>query len=99
MNDDEVSEVICNYFKILFTSSQPTTQSMELALEGVSKKVIKDMNQDLDRIFTPAGIAQALWQMNPVKSTRPERFSRYILPKKLVLCGRQSIQTLPGYPK
>ncbi|KAH9649947.1 transcriptional corepressor LEUNIG-like protein [Citrus sinensis] len=45
-----------DYFRNLFTSSNPSAQSVELALQYIEPKVTAEMNMELDKMFSPEEI-------------------------------------------
>ncbi|XP_075675168.1 uncharacterized protein LOC142644435 [Castanea sativa] len=64
------ADVAEQYFKALYTSSQPT--NIEAVLDPVDKLVTPDMNHQLLQPYTPKEIKQALFQMHPSKSLGPD---------------------------
>jgi hypothetical protein len=68
--DDDVEHTIVEYYKTLFTTSQPG-QFDEILL-GVDRVVTADMNIQLDAEFTAAEVEHALKQMGPLKAPGPD---------------------------
>ena len=65
-----IEEIVVNYYKDLFTTSNPT--NFNELLEAVETKVSPSMNQMLTRDFTTREVEQALKQMHPQKAPGPD---------------------------
>ena len=65
-----IEEIVVNYYKDLFTTSNPT--NFNELLEAVETKVSPSMNQMLTRDFTTREVEQALKQMHPQKALGPD---------------------------
>ena len=65
-----IEEIVVNYYKDLFTTSNPT--NFNELLEAVETKVSPSMNQMLIRDFTTREVEQALKQMHPQKAPGPD---------------------------
>lgn len=70
----EVERVIGNFFKHLFTSSNPPTAAIEHCLHHMDARVTPSMNEELQKPFVVAEIKEALKQMSPLKSPGPDGF-------------------------
>ena len=64
-----------DYFRNLVTSSNPSAQSVELALQYIEPKVTAEMNMELDKMFSPEEIQVTLFQMHPSKAPVPDGLS------------------------
>ena len=51
------------------------THELETCLTGMENRVTPEMNQTLCRAFTEMEVEEALKQMQPMKSPRPDEFS------------------------
>uniref|UniRef100_A0A2N9EX83 Reverse transcriptase domain-containing protein n=1 Tax=Fagus sylvatica TaxID=28930 RepID=A0A2N9EX83_FAGSY len=67
---EEVEHTIVEYYKDLFTTSQPG--NFDEILSGVDRMITIDMNQQLDAEFTAAEVEHALNQMGPLKAPGPD---------------------------
>ncbi|KAH6786600.1 hypothetical protein C2S52_006152 [Perilla frutescens var. hirtella] len=68
--DDEIENVLVNYFKKLFKSEGITR--MDEWLNVIEPRVIDNMKEELERAFTKEEIVEALNQMHPLKSSGPD---------------------------
>lgn len=64
--DDQVTKLFIDYYKKLFTSSNPN--HVPEVLETIRQVVIKERNQQLLVEFTKVEVDLALKQMSPVKA-------------------------------
>lgn len=71
--ENRVEDVVVNYFKSIFSSSQPHITVGDL--EGVEQRVTADMNLALMREFQPHEVQNALFQMHPTKAPGPDGMS------------------------
>ena len=68
-----------DYFQELFTTSNPTT--IEPVVENVDRVVTPLMNQQLLQPYTAKEVKQALFQMRPSMSPRPDGMSPFFFQK------------------
>ena len=68
--DPAIEHIIVDYYKELFSSSQP--RELEEVLGGVDWVVTEDMNLQLGAEFTVAKVELALKQMGPLKAPGPD---------------------------
>ncbi|XP_030939909.1 uncharacterized protein LOC115964800 [Quercus lobata] len=68
--DENVSEMIIEYYKQLFTTSNP--HDIEEVVQHTKKVVSDDMNNCLTRNFSKDEVEKALKQMAPLKAPRPD---------------------------
>jgi hypothetical protein len=71
--EDKVEVAIVSYYKSLFTSS--ILGDLEEVLNGVTRVVSNEMNDQLIREFTASEVEQALFQMSPLKAPGPDGLS------------------------
>jgi hypothetical protein len=83
--EDKIELAVVSYYKSLFTSAN--LGDMEEVLNGVSRVVSSEMNDQLIREFTASEVEQALFQMGPLKAPRPDGISPIFLSKILAHCG------------
>ena len=84
-SDIEIARVAESYFQNLFSSANPS--NMEFVLETVDRVVTPDMNNTLLQPYTPLEIKQALFQMHPSKSPRPDGMSPFFFQKYWHIVG------------
>ncbi|KAL0006597.1 hypothetical protein SO802_008099 [Lithocarpus litseifolius] len=70
VDDGKVEEVVVDYYKDLFTTSQPIEFSK--MIQTVQPKVTTSMNQLLTRDFSAAEVKVALEQMHPLRVLGPD---------------------------
>ena len=68
--EQKVREVLVEYFKDLFTSTNPS--NFESILHGIESKVTLTMNVELTREFKVEEVEQALTQMKPMTNPGPD---------------------------
>ena len=69
-NEQEIRKTMVDYFKTMFTSSNPT--SFDSILDGIDTKVTTAMNAKLIKCFTAEEVEQALKQMKPMTALGPD---------------------------
>uniref|UniRef100_A0A2N9G6M3 Reverse transcriptase domain-containing protein n=1 Tax=Fagus sylvatica TaxID=28930 RepID=A0A2N9G6M3_FAGSY len=69
-DEDMIETTLVSYYKTLFTSSTPV--DMEEVLNGVTRVVSTEMNDQLIREFTASEVEHALFQMGPLKAPGPD---------------------------
>ena len=69
-NEEEIAEIITEYYQKLFITSQPVI-SLEL-LDAIQMSVTPQMNHILTKAFTAIEVKKALDQMYPLKSPGPD---------------------------
>ena len=67
-NEQEIGKTMVDYFKTMFTSSNPT--SFDSILDGIDTKVTTAMNAKLIKCFTAEEVEQTLKQMKPMTASR-----------------------------
>uniref|UniRef100_A0A2N9FBV7 Reverse transcriptase zinc-binding domain-containing protein n=1 Tax=Fagus sylvatica TaxID=28930 RepID=A0A2N9FBV7_FAGSY len=83
--EDKVEMAIMSYYKSLFTSSNP--MDLEEVLDGVTRVVSTEMNDQLIRDFTACEVEQALFQMGPLKAPGPDDDSVLFCRATLMECN------------
>ncbi|KAL0427401.1 UNVERIFIED_CONTAM: hypothetical protein Slati_2914900 [Sesamum latifolium] len=74
-----IQKVVLDYFRSIFSSTNPTPEAVEEVLECVEQRVTPAMNDPLTQPFTSEEVFHALKQMHPLKSPGPdEAFSGMI---------------------
>jgi hypothetical protein len=72
-SEEKVASTIVSYYQDLFTSSHPV--ALEEVLDGVTRVVNTEMNDQLLQEFTAGEVEQALFQMGPLKAPGPDGMS------------------------
>ncbi|XP_075654689.1 uncharacterized protein LOC142624833 [Castanea sativa] len=83
---NNIAETAINYFKDLFTSSNPTDFSG--VLQVVDQVVTPDMNTTLLQRYNSEEVKQALFQMHPSKSPRPDGMPLFFFQKYWHIVGQ-----------
>ena len=92
VDDGKVEEVLVDYYKELFTTSQPTEFSE--MLQTAQPKVTNSMNQLLTRDFSAAEFRVALKQMYPLKAPGPDGMPPLFFQHFWLICGEVVIATV-----
>jgi len=71
--DSRMGNLFVNYFSTLFTTSNPT--GIDAILEGITPKVMEEMNLSLTRNFTAEEIHSAMQHMAPLSAPGPDGMS------------------------
>ena len=70
-NEQEIGKTMVDYFKTMFTLSNPT--SFDSILDNIDTKVTTAMNAELTKCFTVEKVEQALKQMKLMTDPGPDR--------------------------
>lgn len=71
-DEEEVARQFFDYFKTLFSTSSPTSESILEALDGLTPTITIEMNQQLDIPFTTEEIYTTFSQTSPTKAHGPD---------------------------
>ncbi|XP_041011424.1 uncharacterized protein LOC121255210 [Juglans microcarpa x Juglans regia] len=71
----EIAGAFQSFFTKVYTSSDPSLEIIERCLENVEPRVLAEMNLQLDSVFTRTEVDEAIKQMGPLKSPRPDGFT------------------------
>ncbi|KAL5542405.1 hypothetical protein UlMin_010115 [Ulmus minor] len=63
-----MAQIIESYFETLFSSSSPSLVKFDRVLDTIDRKVTSQMNEQLDQVFGPEDVKEAVFQMAPTKS-------------------------------
>ncbi|KAL5543271.1 hypothetical protein UlMin_010981 [Ulmus minor] len=63
-----MAQIIESYFETLFSSSSPSLVEVDRVLDTIDRKVTSQMNEQLDQVFGPEDVKEAVFQMAPTKS-------------------------------
>ncbi|KAL5574518.1 hypothetical protein UlMin_016217 [Ulmus minor] len=61
-------DIIESYFETLFSSSSPSSNVLDQVLDTIDRKVTPQLNEQLDQVFGPDDVKEAVFQMAPTKS-------------------------------
>ncbi|PON88849.1 hypothetical protein TorRG33x02_153640 [Trema orientale] len=75
--DHEIEGVVVDYFQSIFTSEKGNEEELDTVMETFRPCVTLEINEDLLRDFTEEDILEALKQMHPTKSPRPDGMSTF----------------------
>ena len=92
---NEIEEIINNYFKDIFTSSQLT--SIHEALSGVDRSIDGEMNRFLSMPFTVLEVTEAISQMGATKSPGPNSFPALFYQKYCNQVGNDVTEAILHY--
>ena len=90
--DEQISQVANQYFKELFTTTNPT--NMGSVLDAVERRVTPNMNNALLQRYTPDEVRRALFQMHPSKSPSPNGMSPFVFQKYWNIVGFDVIEAI-----
>ena len=65
-----IKEIVCDYYRSLFTSSQPSEFSE--IMEAMQPSVMEDMNTQLLRPFLKEEVEEAIKEMKPIIAPGPD---------------------------
>ncbi|KAL3813976.1 hypothetical protein ACJIZ3_015244 [Penstemon smallii] len=71
---NELEAIVADYFRDIFTSSNPSESAMEEVLGAVVPKVTNEINASLLGVYTASEVKKALVMMHPLKSPGPDGF-------------------------
>ncbi|KAL5560010.1 hypothetical protein UlMin_036221 [Ulmus minor] len=63
-----MAQIIESHFETLFSSSSPSLVEFDRVLDTIDRKVTTQMNEQLDQVFGPEDVKEAVFQMAPTKS-------------------------------
>ena len=69
-DEDGISQILVNYYQLLFNSSNPCR--MEEVVAGVPCSVTEEMNEVLNGEYTKEEVVTALNEMEPLKAPSPD---------------------------
>ncbi|KAL0303150.1 UNVERIFIED_CONTAM: hypothetical protein Sradi_6183100 [Sesamum radiatum] len=67
-----IQEVLLEYYRGIFTNSQPWSHELDVVLNIVSPKVTDAMNESLLQPFIEQEVRNAIFNMSPLKSPSPD---------------------------
>lgn len=73
-NACEVNDIFLNYYHSLFTTSNPTSNSINIALSGIQPRVTDQMRNMLDMPYNALEFKTTLFRMAPWKAPGPDGF-------------------------
>ena len=83
-----------DYYQAIFTSSNPSVESINTCLQGMESVVTNDMNAHLQAKLTSYEVYQALKQMYPTKAPGPDGMSAIFYQTYCDIVGPEVIQAI-----
>ena len=74
-SDEEIVQVMQEYFRDVFHSSFPSEMDLDAATRYIQSIVYEDQSRILDASFSALEIRQALWDVGSLKAPNPDGFS------------------------
>jgi exonuclease III len=90
----KLAEIVVDYYQAIFTSSNPSVESINTCLQGMESVVTNDMNAHLQAEFNSDEVYQALKQMYPTKAPGPDGMSAIFYQTYWDIVGPEVIQAI-----
>lgn len=88
-----IEDIVGDYFSSLFSTLNTDMEQRELNLFFLQAKVIDEMNQELDVVFSSDEVKSAIMQMHPTKAPGSDGFPLAFFQDHWGIVGKQVTQT------
>lgn len=88
-----IEDIVGDYFSSLFSTLNTDMEQRELNLFFLQAKVIDEMNQELDVVFSSDEVKSAIMQMHPTKAPGSDGFPLAFFHDHWGIVGKQVTQT------
>ncbi|KAL5544814.1 hypothetical protein UlMin_008598 [Ulmus minor] len=95
--EEGIAHIIENYFDMLFSSSSPSSDDVDRALEGIERKVTPQLNEQLEQAFVAEDVKTAVFQMAPTKSPGADGMSAIFYQKFWPIVGEEITAACLGF--
>lgn len=92
-NEADVDRIFIDYFRSIFTSSNPSTEQMDQIVQCTPCKITTRMNVILTASFSRNEIFKALKQMQPAKAPDPDSFPALFYQKYWEVVGNKTVES------
>ncbi|KAL5538529.1 hypothetical protein UlMin_044691 [Ulmus minor] len=95
--EEGMAHIIENYFDTLFSSSSPSSVDFNRVLDSIERKVIPQLNEQLEQAFVAEDVKIAVFQMAPTKSPGADGMSTIFYQKFWPIVGEEITSACLGF--